>query len=213
MKPKTILVDVDSTLIDTLPPWLDAIAQKTGVRARLEDIKAWNFHKLPPLNTVNSKDVYDFLEDEKFLLSLELIPRARESVKELMDLGHTVLFPTARRGPVSVPATITWFKREMPFVDIGKQLIFIGDKWHLKADALIEDKGEALLEYGKRWPEALLTGIRYPYNEFAFTQTADWARQIVLFDDHGPGVRAWDFIMSFLSAEGYLYDLGTDSVD
>lgn len=86
-------------------------------------------------------------------------------MKQLVDDGHEVYLVTARHGPRSMPDTLEWVQKHMPFLNAERQVIFCYNKHLIPADILIDDKAETLVKYGETHPEAALMAIRYPYNE------------------------------------------------
>lgn len=163
-KKLTIIIDVDGVVAETLTYWLDVIHSKTGVRATIEDIKVWELHKSPALAEVPAQFIYSRLQDPGFYEAIPMVPHADEFCKKLQDDGHKVYFVTARHGKVSMPETLSWFEKHMPWVK-ENQVGFFYDKERIKADVIIDDKAETLMAYQKEWPDAILLAPSYPYNE------------------------------------------------
>jgi 5'(3')-deoxyribonucleotidase len=164
VKKLTILVDIDSTICDSLPRWLEVIAEKTGVKAQVSDITEWGMHNCSPLNRVDPKLIYGILNEPGFNRDLKPMAGAVEALKALMEEGHKVYFVTARYGPVGMPETLEWFARHLPFVDPKAQLVFMADKELLEADVLIDDRAETLERYWGAHPYSRLIAIEYAYN-------------------------------------------------
>ena len=162
-----ILIDMDGIVCNTLPVWLKRIAEKSKFQivAQVEDIKVWDMLKCPPLDKADPKLVFDILQERDFIRDLPPIFGAVEGVKSLIDAGHEVYLVTARHGPVSMPDTLDWVRKHMPFINAEKQTIFCYEKHLIPADILIDDKAETLVKYDETHPEAALLSIRYPYNE------------------------------------------------
>lgn len=166
MKKFRILVDLDSTITDTLPAWLTVITAKTGVKVTVDDITEWNMCKCGPLTQLTPDQIFDVLHDPAFLQTILPIEGALENLKKLHDFGHEIKVVTARQHPNTVVAAMDWVKTFMPWFDPQKNLIFAYDKHIIKADVMIDDKGQTLEEYKVNWPKALCLGIQYPYNSY-----------------------------------------------
>lgn len=183
MRKLKILVDMDSIACDTLPYWLDRIAQNTGVRAKVDDIKLWAMDKCPPLDKVDPRLIFGVLQEPGFIHGIPPMPGVAKVLKQLMDDGHQVMLCTARHGPVSMPETITWMRQHLPFMSPEKQTAFIYDKEWVEADVIIDDKAETLVKYLNKHQKAIALTITYPYN-------ADLAHDRLGRVDYGPD--AWD---------------------
>jgi len=164
MKKLRILIDIDSVVADTLPYWLDRIGKDTGVYAKIEDITLWEMSKCPPLNQLTPKQIFGVLQDPGFIENVPPMPGVAEALKKLMDQGHEIYLLTARHGPVSMPETLTWVKKNLPFLNPEKQIIFCYDKNLIQGDIIIDDKAETLEKYLASHPRSLAFKIIYPYN-------------------------------------------------
>ena len=171
MKRLRILVDLDSTICDTLPYWLAYIEKKTGVKAVESDITEWELEKAAPYAQAVSegkldpfKHIYSSLSVPGFHLEIPPMEGALETVKKWQDQGHQVMIVTARGNKASIWDTHEWVKKYMPWVDRRKQLAFIHHKEMLKADVFIDDKLESLVAYNKEWPEAILMAVFFNHN-------------------------------------------------
>jgi 5'(3')-deoxyribonucleotidase len=167
MKKFTILVDLDSIAVDTLGPWLQRIAEKFGVVARVSDVTDWTMNRCPPLDKLSMEQIIGVLDEPDFTLSLAPMSGAVENLKRLHDAGHTLYFITARWGSNCMPETLAWMRRHLPWVNAEKRLGFLSDKWMIPADILIDDRAETLTKYHAAHPKAHLLTIDYPYNQKA----------------------------------------------
>lgn len=166
MKKLKILVDVDSIAADTLPYWLDRIGKDTGVYAQVSDITLWAMDKCPPLDKVDPRTIFGLLQEPGFIRNVPPMAGAAGVLKQLMDDGHTVMFCTARHGPISMPDTLAWMREHFPFMSSEKQIAFIYDKEWLEADIIIDDKPTTLETYLAKHKNALGLTIEYPYNAY-----------------------------------------------
>lgn len=166
-----ILVDLDGILVDTCPMWLDRIHAKTGVRAYMNDIKKWNMHENPPLNTLTFDQLYGPLNEKGFTLELPPKVGAIDNLKIIQDLGHDVSVVTARYGDNCMPETVQWLKLHMPWFNAEKKAWFCYDKHRITADMLIDDKAETLIKYKQEHPNVKLVTIDYLFNQHAPADT------------------------------------------
>lgn len=165
MKKLRILVDVDGIVADTLPFWLKMVKETTGVEAVPADITKWALHTCPPLTSLRPEQIYDLLNISGFNAEIPMMPGASDNLKALHDAGHDVYLLTARYGDVGMPETIHWLKKHLPWFNSEKKLGFFADKHLVKADVLIDDRGETLLKYYESNPHAKIVTINYPYNQ------------------------------------------------
>jgi 5'(3')-deoxyribonucleotidase len=183
-----IYIDVDSTIADCLPYWLDQIGLETDVWARPEDIHLWDMAACSPLDRVNPKVIYGLLNKPGFNLEMPIMPGAREHLATLLSCHENeIYFATARSGAVCIDETYQWFAKHLPFVK-KDQLIFTAHKHLLKGDVLIDDKAQSLVDFKKANPLALTIGIKYEYNKHLH---GDHNHNFV---DYGPD--AWYEIMA-----------------
>lgn len=158
-----LLIDIDSTIADTLPHWLDGLYQKYGVRAHIEDITRWDLSSCPPLTNLTKAQIFGILQDPGFLSSADPMFGAKEMIAQLQTDGHEIYLVTARDGSVSIGGTLDWLKEHLPFLP-PNALIFCKDKHLIGADVIIDDNRETLVAYGDYWPKSKRIAISYPYN-------------------------------------------------
>lgn len=194
MKKLRILIDLDGIVADTLPYWLQRIANQSKIVAQVEDITQWGMHLCPPLDKVDAKLIYGLLQDQYFTIQIPLMYGAKQALEKLIADGHEIYLVTARHGPVSMPQTIEWVKKHLPFIDAEKQIIFAYNKRLIPADVIIDDKAETLIEYGYHHPKALRMAIKYEYNKW----TAEHG--VKLFDGHPDLTNTWGSMYGYLRA-------------
>jgi len=102
-----------------------------------------------------------------FNRNLPQMADASHYLHQLYKTGHDISIVTARYGEVCMPETLQWLKEMMPWLNVKKKTWFIADKERITGDVLIDDKAETLIEYHKKFPNAHLITIDYPYNQHA----------------------------------------------
>lgn len=189
-----ILIDLDGIVCDSLPRWLQHIADKTGVVAQMFDITDWELTKCPPLDKVDPKAIFKILETPGFTAGIQPFWGAVQAVEQLVEDGHEVMLVTARHGPVSMPETLEWVQRYLPFLDVRTTVVFCHNKELIPADVIIDDRPETLVRYREAHPRALVLGIEYPYNKHL-----QGLPGIRLFSRTPNAVLTWGAIYGFLS--------------
>lgn len=182
MKKLRLLIDIDGIVADTMPYWLNYIAAKTGVKARIEDITQYDLTKCPPLSQLEPHVIFDVLQEPGFTSNVPLMEGAFNVLKNLMNDGHEVYLVTARSGAVHIAETYQWVKTQLPFIDTRKQLVFIYDKHLLKADVIIDDQAATLTNYKAIHQNALTLSIEYPYNAHLQVMSDPISRDVMLVE-------------------------------
>lgn len=157
-----ILIDLDSTIVDTLKPWLQIINKKYGTNAKESDITDWDMTKAKPLNHLLPSQVLDVLNTPGFYYNLEFIGGAKETLEALNKI-HEIYVVTARWGKTAHVETLQWMKEQLPFLK-SSQLIFCDNKELIPADIIIDDKPETLGTYWLKHENSVYMTVEYEYN-------------------------------------------------
>ncbi len=155
-----ILIDLDSTVVDLLGPWLEIYNQQYDDNIQLPDISTFKLHDI---TKKAGKDIYAIIERDGFFESLPALPGAIEAVRALHDDGHEIHIVSDCPFPEGKKGKGHWFAKHLSFIPKGRLWIG-GEKACLKADALIDDGPHNADAYRKAHPEAFLAGIAFPYN-------------------------------------------------
>lgn len=155
-----ILVDLDSTCADLFASWLGWLKIMHGDELELLDVTTWDMHVLAKKA---GKRAYEAFAQPGFFRNLPLIPGAAQGVKSFVDAGHEVFVVTAAEYPQSFGEKVEWVREHLPFLT-KRQLFFGHEKHLLPADAIVDDAPHVAEAYRKAHPNALVAGIRYPYN-------------------------------------------------
>lgn len=164
-----IIIDLDSTVADLLPPWLARYNKEYNDNLTVEQITTWQMHEL--VKPECGANLYKYLTPDLFA-SLKVLPGARESVQKLRNDGHEIAFVTA--APFgTADAKIAWTMR---WFDVKKDSVIACDRKYLfKADVLIDDSPQNIVQYRKEWPNSFIATIAWPFNECAKDQTDIYA--------------------------------------
>jgi 5'(3')-deoxyribonucleotidase len=164
MKKLHILVDIDSTIADTLLYWLKTIKDDTGVEASVAEITEWDISKCGALKTLNREKVFSYLSRPGFTLNIPAIKDAHFYLKCLQDAGHKITFATAREGMHAKEETVIWLYQNFKGLE-DCDLCFLKDKTKIQADVFIDDNLNNLNSYTLAHPRALVMGLDMPYNK------------------------------------------------
>lgn len=159
-KPLVVGVDLDSTVLDLLNPWLGRYNEEYDGNATIADLHTWNIYEHVPIG----KEVDKYLEEPHLFRSLEAYPNALEALKRIHDAGHEIHILTApARDEQTAADKLWWCRQHLPFLDrTAVQLIH--QKHRYDCDILIDDAPGHIEKHAARWPNAFRAGIAFPYN-------------------------------------------------
>lgn len=155
-----IIVDLDSTIVDLLNPWLAAYNADHDDTLTIDQLTRFDLHALAK----GGKAIYSYLDQPGFFENLPALEGAVEAVKFLHDDGHELVFATSCPHPEGKKGKGIWFQKNLPFIHPGK-LAILDDKHFIAADALVDDGAHNIKAYKAAHPRAFATGIAHPYNE------------------------------------------------
>ena len=118
--PPALCIDIDNVIGQTDEVMRRVISEYTGGRVQLayEDIKVFNYHECRDChgNGIDEKDwttVHDLFSEPRYLLEIEPLPGAIDSLRQLMRAA-TLHVATSRLRKAR-PATVEWLdKHEVP---------------------------------------------------------------------------------------------------
>lgn len=189
----SILCDMDAILVDLTPYWLECIAKDTGVVESIDNITQWNLHKCGKLLPLGAKVVYDYLQKPGFFLNAPEIPTALDRLKQLSEDGHEITILSSPSGPISAKEKWEWLNAKAPWIK-NESIGLFNKKTMVQADVLIDDHPETVVKYAQKWPEALVLGIKYPYNTNVVMSDA------IMVEGYKDYPLAWTNIYSLIEA-------------
>ena len=89
----TICVDMDDTIVNLVPAWIDWLNRKHKTNVQYEDVTDWDISKFFP--TIKPTEVFEPLFDDSFWYYVEPREGALHYVKKLIDDGHKVYICTS----------------------------------------------------------------------------------------------------------------------
>ena len=185
-KRKVVLVDLDSTIVDLLGPWLATYNETCGDNLLVEELTTFETHE----HARHGNRVYEPFAIPGFFADLPSLPGAIEAVKRLHEKAEVVIVTSAPTHPQVMGDKAVWVKKHLPFLCGLHNFVVTGAKYLIHGDVLIDDAPRYAEAYKERHPKAFVTGILFPYNqqhERHFDLLApDWKNT----------EKAWDLILS-----------------
>lgn len=173
MKSKyTILIDMDDTIEDLVPSWVDYLNMKYGYNKSLSDITDWSMKLNFP--DLTEEQIGEPLSDRIFWMSVTPKPGAVEYIKKLIDDGYKIKIVTA-----SYYNTIAFKIEEVLFKYFPyltwSDVIVTYDKDLIKGTCLIDDGFHNLL--GGTWDKILFDAPhnrKYDETKFNMIRVFNW---------------------------------------
>jgi guanylate kinase len=139
MKKKTILIDVDGVLTETMDKTIKRYNNKYNKSIKVSDIKDYTLHK----NKDIDKDIYNIFKEKEFFKNLKPNEEAVKIISKLFNEGHDIIFSTAvvREGYID---RHDWLKKHFPIVP-DKNYMLGCRKDLLKGDIMLDDSPDNLL--------------------------------------------------------------------
>jgi 5'(3')-deoxyribonucleotidase len=158
---KTILIDLDDTLVDFLPGLLKRYNEITGERVSIEDVGDYSFK-----NALKDPGVaYSIFESPDFFFLLDPMPEGIKYFNKLIEDGHNVIILTQppRNSDYAIRDKRKWIKKYLPNFDLSN-VVFAHKKYMVQGDIFFDDNPEHLIKWKAFNPNGLIFKILYPYN-------------------------------------------------
>jgi len=150
-------LDVDGVIGDQVPHLLKRVRHKYGIKKKKSDIKLWD----QPMGHTNFvKEMDEAILDTDFVLTMPLIPGAREGISQLAS-RNSIIIVTSR--PIEIEhITAKWLRSKSLYFD---ELINTRDvnKGNAPIDILIDDRLENVRDFALRGKLAIL--LSQPWNK------------------------------------------------
>jgi uncharacterized protein len=185
MKTIKIGIDIDNTVCETFPKYLERYNRHFGRSLKFEEIKTQYFIGTNDgLTKVQSESFINILlHDEEFSFALNPVDKAKEVVSKWKELGHSIHFISAR-PKTTRRITLNWLKKHkfwfddstLDLIDPGEKNFEVYKKNAAKdrfLDIMIEDSISIANSIGTK---VLL--LDYPWNQGLLnsnvTRVNDW---------------------------------------
>lgn len=133
MKKKTIAIDMDGVIADTVANFISWYERDCGVR-----ISRDAFEGVPEKDGLPNNTVKKYVYAPGFFRSVPVMDGAREAVLELMQNFEVYIVSAAMEFPQSLVEKYEWLKEHFPFIS-WRNIIFCGNKGVIATDYMIDD--------------------------------------------------------------------------
>lgn len=204
MKKLRIGYDMDGIIVNLLGSWLKVLNHRHQLDATFHDIRAWDVSLCEKLRHIPRQTVFDVLGEDGFYENAEPIPGALLSISALHAIdGHESFIVTATAAHKGTLASQRvqdqkrrWRDKMLPFINDDHIIFETADRKHEhKFDVFVEDRPETLLKYAATHRDALVCGIKYPYNEHL---SLDATNAIILVNDCHDTIAAWGRLVALI---------------
>jgi len=161
-----ILIDMDNTLVNMVPYWLDEYNKITGENVnedQVTDYELVNCCKHPEY-------LFKILELPGFFVAPEPMPNSLEYFNKLIEDGHNVIIVTQlpRKSDFAARDKKRWLSKYLPNFD-HCNLVFTHNKGLVRGDILFDDSPKHIETWKKRNRKGITARISYSYNAFVDT--------------------------------------------
>jgi 5'(3')-deoxyribonucleotidase len=135
---------MDEVMADTLAEHLRRYNQEFDEDVTVDDLAGKGLWEITPLD--RQQQLRAFLDAEDFFEVLDVIPGAKEVLKDLAARFEIFIATQAMAVPNSLGPKYRWLQRHFPFIP-PTHYVFCGNKSILRADYLIDDQPRNLLRF------------------------------------------------------------------
>lgn len=136
MKRLTVLVDMDDTLENLLPAWVNYLNKNHGTAVEPEEVNAWDLRIFFP--GLSDKELYSMMNDPSFWENVTPKDGAQKYLKQIIDDGHRVFIVTSSYYKTLVPKMEKVLFKYFPYI-AWEQVIIAHCKQIISGDVLIDD--------------------------------------------------------------------------
>ncbi|MGV3243407.1 5' nucleotidase, NT5C type [Staphylococcus sp. 11261D007BR] len=164
---KSIGIDMDEVLADTMGAILDELNRRTQLGVQLEDIAGEKIYKVMP---EHEEEIRDILASDGFFRRLNVMKDSQEVVKRLAEKYDIYIVTAAMDVPSSFHDKYEWLLEHFPFLD-PQQFVFCGRKNIVATDYLIDDNPKQL---GIHTGKPLMFTANHNINHQEFERLNNW---------------------------------------
>lgn len=136
MKKLKILIDLDDTMEDFLPRWVQSINYKYNKDVKVMDIHEWDIHSIYP--DLTYEELLEPLQTIEFWEGVQAKPDAPKYIRLLQKDGHVIRVVTSSHYTTLDRKIDCMLFRLFPFLS-WDDVVVTQDKGQLKGDVLIDD--------------------------------------------------------------------------
>ena len=142
MRTVTVLIDIDDTMIDLLPPWVEMLNREYGLNVDPEDVCSWNM--LDTFDTLTTDQVMAPLGTDELWLAVKPKLGAIHYVKQMIYEGMKIVAVTAASVQEITPKMKYVIERYFPFLAFD-DVVITAQKDLIRGSVMIDDRPENLL--------------------------------------------------------------------
>jgi 5'-nucleotidase len=136
-------IDMDDVIADATQQFIDFTFLEFGIRLTKPDIVDKSMKEVLP---DHHERAAEFVHRLGFFRTLKVIEDSQDVLRELNDKHEILIVSAATEFPNSMGEKMYWLAEHFPFIT-HKQVIFCGDKSHIKADIMIDDHVKNLVSF------------------------------------------------------------------
>ncbi|TCP55376.1 5'(3')-deoxyribonucleotidase [Tumebacillus sp. BK434] len=157
MKRKTLLIDMDSVIVDLMSEWFRRYNEQHGDDLTVERVGCWQTEKY--VKPECGMKIYEYLDAPGLFRGLKPLPHALEVLERLAKL-YDILIVTSSRT-FAYTEKEQWVEEHLPFIGKGN-LIFSHKKNMICGDLLFDDAPHNLEAFQATGRTSI--AMDYPYN-------------------------------------------------
>jgi 5'(3')-deoxyribonucleotidase len=158
MKLLTVAVDSDGVICDLESAWLQWYRHHYDPTMTYEKFfDKWDIDQSVPAEV--GMKVFDALSTGVFS-RLKAYDGAIRALNELNEIANVYIVTSANGIPSAMADKANWYKQNVPFIDVKKQLVIMGDKSRFRADIMIDDRLKNITDFLHASPEGKGVYIR-----------------------------------------------------
>lgn len=165
---KSIAIDMDETVADTLSRHIQWYQQKFDIGLKREDMHGLKIYDVIPKEHLTT--VSHFPHDSDFFRNLPVFENAIDVIRELSSQYDIYFASSAMEYPSSFTAKYDWLKQHFPFIS-DMNYIFCGYKGMLNCDYLIDDSPRHIDAFSG---EGLLFDAPHNKNVQGYNRVCSW---------------------------------------
>lgn len=142
MVPLTIAIDMDDVLENLTAAWCEELNRRYGTNVHDTDLKEWDMSVAFP--ELLPTQIYGVLEEPEFWDTVKPMPGAVESVRQLINMGHSVYVVTASSLYTIRDKMERCLFKYFPFLTWGN-VVITQKKQIINCDVMIDDAPHNLI--------------------------------------------------------------------
>lgn len=133
MMRKTIAVDMDGVIADTVSHFIDWYERDSGIK-----VARSVFDGVPESEALPDSAIRKFVYSPSFFRTVPVMPGAQEALQQLMQDFDVFIVSAAMEFPLSLLEKYEWLQEHFSFIS-WKNIVFCGDKSMIGTDYMIDD--------------------------------------------------------------------------